>query len=724
MSHSLEQSRPSETPSKRRLSLRSGHDSEKKQKQEHGFSHEGSRSSSQTNAHTDGDGPNTGTSSKFLQTASTMSSPASSAGGDELSGQEMPSIRPFNGSASNHSTARPKHRRQPSFPSTWPAGESDIHSDRTSASTGLHSNASTSKSSIASRQHVNPNPPSRHSSPQASFNLSTGQPLVNPPPKTQAAFVGKLYSMLEDEEIAKTGLIAWSAEGTTFTVPNPTEFSKIVLPRFFKHNNWQSFVRQLNMYSFNKVNDIYSTSTDPQAWEFRHNLFRRGEQHLLPSIKRKSSRPSAAEGAPLASPTDDSGPEVPKAVAGWMRDVGPVGYHPHHHMPSPNAASRAPLYPYTDAPLAPPKLDRPPSRGAPAWDPRHPGASQRMPPPDNQVPVRYHPDPSRPPLSAGRYMPPGYAEPPVYGHPSQMVDTLVSQVMLLEDKVQRLTDVLNNDRIEHVRNNLDFTSYLLQMVGWAAGEQHSPELRALQDTLSRQNADMRQKYEAFMASDALAIMASGGGGRSEEREGRERERERGRFGFETPPPFASHRSAVADPRLPQTSQSSGNILPPGQRPSSLPSGQHITPRTSPLSTMYPETHHLPRPSTSDSIREREAYMTAYPPSLPPHTHHSGMGAGPLSAGPRVPINPPPFGSGTGLGVSVPPPGFRTGASTQDSSERLKPVETSRDSEKDKSHRSAGVGSNKEKDRKKGVDMSYPSPAVESKAKTGLKNLLN
>jgi hypothetical protein len=44
--------------------------------------------------------------------------------------------------------------------------------------------------------------------------------------KTQAAFVGKLYSMLEDDDILTTGLIHWSSEGTTFTCPNPTEFSK------------------------------------------------------------------------------------------------------------------------------------------------------------------------------------------------------------------------------------------------------------------------------------------------------------------------------------------------------------------------------------------------------------------------------------------------------------------------------------------------------------------
>lgn len=56
--------------------------------------------------------------------------------------------------------------------------------------------------------------------------MPPGQTLVNPPLKTQAAFVGKLYAMLEDEEITRTGLIHWSADGTIFTCPNPTEFAK------------------------------------------------------------------------------------------------------------------------------------------------------------------------------------------------------------------------------------------------------------------------------------------------------------------------------------------------------------------------------------------------------------------------------------------------------------------------------------------------------------------
>lgn len=56
--------------------------------------------------------------------------------------------------------------------------------------------------------------------------ISSGNTMNHPPAKTQAAFVGKLYSMLEDEKIAKSRLLFWSEDGTSFVCPNPTEFSK------------------------------------------------------------------------------------------------------------------------------------------------------------------------------------------------------------------------------------------------------------------------------------------------------------------------------------------------------------------------------------------------------------------------------------------------------------------------------------------------------------------
>ncbi|CAH1270517.1 HSF1 [Branchiostoma lanceolatum] len=105
------------------------------------------------------------------------------------------------------------------------------------------------------------------------------------------AFLTKLWTLVEDPSTNE--LIFWSTNGTSFHVYDQARFAKEVLPKFFKHNNMASFVRQLNMYGFRKVMNVESggLKADRDDMEFSHQNFVRGKPNLLEQIKRKVGPP-------------------------------------------------------------------------------------------------------------------------------------------------------------------------------------------------------------------------------------------------------------------------------------------------------------------------------------------------------------------------------------------------------------------------------------------------
>eukprot|EP01018_Ginkgo_biloba_P007804 Gb_14573 [translate_table: standard] len=135
-----------------------------------------------------------------------------------------------------------------------------------------------------------------------------------------APFLIKTFQLVEDSSTDE--IISWNEAGSTFIVWRPAEFARDLLPNYFKHNNFSSFVRQLNTYLISQhwpkgVSTVPSvlpchhsrtfgkTKTTsrplpaghfsqmgfkkivPERWEFSNEFFRRGERHLLSEIHRR-----------------------------------------------------------------------------------------------------------------------------------------------------------------------------------------------------------------------------------------------------------------------------------------------------------------------------------------------------------------------------------------------------------------------------------------------------
>ncbi|KAF8185022.1 hypothetical protein K438DRAFT_1723885 [Mycena galopus ATCC 62051] len=131
----------------------------------------------------------------------------------------------------------------------------------------------------------------------ARLNVPAAQFAAAPVPTRIPAFLDKLYRMVDDPNTDE--YIKWSDSGDSFLVVDQVKFSEEVLPQWFKHKNFPSFVRQLNMYGFHKIphlqQGVLKSKADSEHWNFVHPNFRRDQHDLLCYIQRKKSTTAAED---------------------------------------------------------------------------------------------------------------------------------------------------------------------------------------------------------------------------------------------------------------------------------------------------------------------------------------------------------------------------------------------------------------------------------------------
>ena len=84
------------------------------------------------------------------------------------------------------------------------------------------------------------------------------------------SFLTKLYDILNSANYRN--IISWDEEGKKLLIFDSMKLSNEVLPKFYKHRNYSSFIRQLNLYGFHKTKGINEKIEKYEHEKFDKNI--------------------------------------------------------------------------------------------------------------------------------------------------------------------------------------------------------------------------------------------------------------------------------------------------------------------------------------------------------------------------------------------------------------------------------------------------------------------
>jgi hypothetical protein len=101
--------------------------------------------------------------------------------------------------------------------------------------------------------------------------------------RKKEAFPGKLYRLLADvESQGNSHIVSFTPDGGAFKIHDPDAFMTDVAPNYFGQTRFTSFVRQLNLYGFDRVSHGHDRGA------FIHPSFLRGRGDLASRIQRQT----------------------------------------------------------------------------------------------------------------------------------------------------------------------------------------------------------------------------------------------------------------------------------------------------------------------------------------------------------------------------------------------------------------------------------------------------